>query len=430
MLMGIPHSPRTDAMTFISKATEILRNRTFSSFKNPAYRVFYGGMLGQVAAMNMQQVVGGLLVYSITKSSVVLGAMAFANAIPMLVFSLLGGFVADRVEKKWVLLLGQAAFALVSAGIALALITGYLSAAHPGSWHLLVISSAIQGCVMGLTMPSRSAIIPQIVPEDKLMNAISLNTLGMNVLQLFAPALAGFLVEAIDFQAVYLVMTATYAVAVVFFFLLPKTGATRSGQSNIFAGIRDGLKYVWHDRLILYVLLLSFVIVFLSTPYNSMLPVFVDENHLNVGPRGMGLMLSASAVGALMASLALTSLPGKKRGLAVILSGLGLGIVLIVFSLSRIWGLSLVLAGLIGLGQSVRMTISNTLLQEYVQDQYLGRVMSLYLMQFGLTSLSAFAAGIMTQSIGLNWAIGGFAALLVVGSLAVLAFVPRIRKLN
>jgi MFS transporter, DHA1 family, staphyloferrin A biosynthesis exporter len=417
-------------MSFTEKATSVLLNKTFSSFKSAPYRVFYGGMLGQVAAMNMQQVVGGLLVYEITGSSVILGAMAFANAIPMLVFSLLGGLVADRVEKKWVLVLGQAAFGLVSAGVALALITGYLSKANPDSWHLLIVSSAIQGCVMGLTMPSRSAIIPQIVPEDKLMNAISLNTLGMNVLQLFAPALAGFLVVAIDFQAVYLVMTGTYVVAVVFFFLLPKTGATRSGQSNIFAGIRDGLKYVWHDRLILYVLLLSFVIVFLSTPYNSMLPVFVDKDHLNVGASGMGLMLSASAVGALIASLALTTLPRRKRGLLVILSGLGLGIVLIIFSLSKIWGLSLVLAGLVGLGQSLRMTISNTLLQEYVQDEYVGRVMSLYLMQFGLTSLSAFAAGVITNSLGLGWAIGGFAALLVAGSLAVLASVPRIRKLN
>jgi MFS transporter, DHA1 family, staphyloferrin A biosynthesis exporter len=417
-------------MSFAEKATAVLINKTFSSFKSAPYRVYYGGMLGQVAAMNMQQVVGGLLVYEITGSSVILGAMSFANAIPMLVFSLLGGLVADRVEKKWVLVLGQAAFGLVSAGVALALITGYLSKANPGSWHLLVVSSAIQGCVMGLMMPSRSAIIPQIVPEDKLMNAISLNTLGMNVLQLFAPALAGFLVVAIDFQSVYLVMTGTYVAAVVFFFLLPKTGATRSGQSNIFAGIRDGLKYVWHDRLILYVLLLSFVIVFLSTPYNSMLPVFVDKDHLNVGASGMGLMLSASAVGALIASLALTTLPRRKRGLLVILSGLGLGIVLIIFSLSKMWGVSLVLAGLIGLGQSVRMTISNTLLQEYVRDEYIGRVMSLYLMQFGLTSLSAFAAGVITNSLGLGWAIGGFAALLVVGSLAVLASVPRIRKLN
>jgi MFS family permease len=262
------------------------------------------------------------------------------------------------------------------------------------------------------------------------MNSISLNTMGMNTLQLFAPALAGFMVEAIDYQAVYFVMTAMYLCSAVFFFFLPRTGTSRGNGVGPLLGIVQGLKYVWRDRVILYVLLLSFTIVFLSTPYNSMLPVFVDEKHLNVGPEGMGLMLSVSGVGALISSLALTSLPGKKRGMAFMLSGLALGVIILAFSFSKSWPLSLVLVGLIGLGQSVRMTISNTLLQEYVKDQYVGRVMSLYLMQFGFTSLSAFAAGVLTQAWGLSWAIGGFAAALAVICSLELVLVPRIRKLD
>jgi MFS family permease len=417
-------------VSFASRALASIRERTFSSLKNRAYRVYFGGLLGQMAAMSMQGVVGSLLIYELTDSSVILGTMSFANAIPMLVCSLFGGVIADRVEKKWVLLAGQAAFALVSLGIAVSLITGYLSAEHAGSWRLLVVSSALQGSIMGLMMPSRQAVIPQIVPDDKLMNAISLNTMGMNTLQLFAPALAGFMVEAIDFQAVYLVMTGMYLFSVVFFAFLPKTGNARSGRASPLAGIVDGLKYVSRDRVILYVLLVSFTIVLLSTPYGSMLPVFVDDKHLNVGAEGMGLMLSVSGVGALVSSLALTSMPNKKRGIVLIVSGVALGLILLAFAFSRSWPLSLVLTGLVGLGQSVRMTISNTLLQEYVQDQYVGRVMSLYLMQFGFTSLSAFAAGVMTQAWGLSWAIGGFAAALALIATAVLLFVPRVRKLN
>ena len=137
-----------------------------------------------------------------------------------------------------------------------------------------------------------------------------------------------------------------------------------------------------------------------------------------------------SGVGALISSLALTSMPSKKRGIVLICSGVALGLILLAFAFSKSWPLSLVLIGLVGLGQSVRMTISNTLLQEYVHDQYVGRVMSLYLMQFGFTSLSAFAAGVMTQAWGLSWAIGGFAAALALIATAVLLFVPRIRKLN
>ena len=161
-------------MSFNRRLITTVRNQTFSSFKYRSYRLYYGGMLGQVAAMSMQQVVSSLLIYDLTNSSVILGTLSFANAIPMLICSLFGGLVADRLEKKWILLAGQAAFALVSLAIAIALITGFLSAENTGSWRLLIVSSALQGCVMGLMMPSRQAIIPQIVSQDKLMNAISL----------------------------------------------------------------------------------------------------------------------------------------------------------------------------------------------------------------------------------------------------------------
>ena len=224
-------------MSFANRALSSIRERTFSSLKNRAYRVYYGGLLGQMAAMSMQGVVGSLLIYDLTNSAVILGTMSFANAIPMLVCSLFGGVIADRVEKKWVLLVGQAAFALVSLGIAVSLVTGYLSAQHAGSWHLLVVSSALQGSIMGLMMPSRQAVIPQIVPGDKLMNAISLNTMGMNTLQLFAPALAGFMVEAIDYQAVYIVMTGMYLFSVVLFSFLPKTGTAGGRGISPLAGI-------------------------------------------------------------------------------------------------------------------------------------------------------------------------------------------------
>ena len=205
-----------------------LRDRTFGSFQNRAYRVYFGGLIGQMAAMSMQQMVGSLLIYSVTDSTVILGAMSFANALPMIVCSLFGGVIADRVEKKWIYWGARLSSLLSRWELAVALTTGYLSAEHAGSWRLLVVSSALQGGVMGLMMPSRQAIIPQIVPDDKLMNAISLNTMGMNTLQLFAPALAGFMVQAIDFQAVYFVMTAMYLSSVVFFLFLPRTGTNVS----------------------------------------------------------------------------------------------------------------------------------------------------------------------------------------------------------
>ena len=242
--------------------------KTFSSFKNATYRLYYGGMLGQMASMNMQQVAGGLLLERLTGSPAIVGAMSLANAIPMLGFSLFGGVIADRLQKKYVLLIGQIAFALVSLGIALALTTGFLSPARPGSWMLLIISSVLQGSVMGLAMPSRQAMINDIVSGEELMNAISLNFMGMNALKLFAPALAGFLVDAFDFKAVYYTMTAMYLVAVTFFTFMPKTAAKprTAPRASAVTEIQAGVNYVWHHKSIRLVLLVSFVRCFSRCP--------------------------------------------------------------------------------------------------------------------------------------------------------------------
>jgi MFS family permease len=197
--------------------------QTFRSFKNPIYRFYYGGMMGQMASMNMQMLARSLLIYRLTNSAAILGAMSFANAIPMLLLSLFGGVIADRVQKKYVLLIGQAGSAVLSLGVALALTVGYLSAERAGSWWVLIATSMLQGAIMGLMQPSRQAIISEIVSEEELMNAISLNTMGVNSLQIFAPAITGFLIDAIGFAAVYYAMTGMYLLAVVFFFFIPLT---------------------------------------------------------------------------------------------------------------------------------------------------------------------------------------------------------------
>lgn len=406
-----------------------LGRRTFTSFKNPVYRLYYFGMLGQMAAMNMQQITGSLLIYRLTGSAAILGAMAFVHAIPMLILSLLGGVIADRVRKKYVMLIGQAVFAVVSLGIALTLTLGYLSPERAGSWWILVVSSLLQGGIMGLMMPSRQALIPEIVSEKDLMNAISLNMLGMNALQILAPVLAGFLIDAWGFQAGYYTMTGMYLVSTVFFAVLPLTGKIVSHGVSALADIKEGLNYVRRDTIILPILLFSLFTVILSMPYMMLMPIFT-EDILKVGATGMGVLMSVAGAGAVIGSLALASLPNKKRGLMMLASSLLLGIALTGFSFSNSWPLALGLIVVVGLGQAVRMTLSNTLLQYYVNEKYMGRVMSLFLMQFGLASFGAFAAGMLTSVIGVQWAVGGFAIVLVLLSILALVFVPRLRKLD
>ena len=413
----------------ISRGLSSLGKRTFGSFRNRVFRIYFGGLLGQMAAMNMQQVVSSLLIYRVTNSAAILGAMSFSGAIPMLVCSFFGGMIADRFNKKRVMIIGQSVFAFTSLIVAVALTTGYLSSEHAGSWWVLVVSSALQGGTMGMTMPSRQALIPEIVSGEQLMNAISLNTMGMNLLQILAPAAAGFLVEAFDFKAVYYVMTMMYLAAVFFFFILPDTQKVARTPMRAFQGITQGIKYVSHSSYVLPILLISTIIVFLATPYNNLMAIFVDDV-LHVGAGGMGILMSVSGLGALVGSVIIATLPNRKRGILFVMSGLLLGISLTGFAFSTSWPLSIALIAVVGLAQTGRMTFSSTLIQSYVDEAYMGRVMALYMMQFGFSSLSTFLAGLLTEGVGVQWAVGGMAILLITVMLGTIVLVPRIRKMK
>jgi len=406
-----------------------LYKRTFSSFKNSVYRFYFGGLLFQMLPMNMQMMARSLLIYRLTGSATILGAMSFAHAIPMLLLSLFGGVIADRVQKKYIMIAGQMGSAMVSLIVALTLSLGYLSADRAGSWWILIVTSIFQGAIMGLMMPSRQSIIREIVSGEELMNAVSLNTMGMNALQLFAPALTGFLIAALDFQSVYYVMTASYLVSVVFIAFMPPTGTITIRGNNTLSDIKEGFKYLRHEPTILLILGFSLFVVILSMPYFLLMPIFADDI-LKVGEIGMGWLMSVSGIGAIIGSATLASLPNKKRGVMLLVSCVVLSIALVGFSFSNSYSLSLVLMAVVGLGQTGRMTLSNTLIQYYVEDEYRGRVMSIYMMQFGLTSFGTFAAGVIAGAVGAQWAVGGFAIVLVFLAILALAFLPRIRKLD
>jgi len=412
-----------------------LRNlRTFDSLKNGNYRFYFFGMVGQWGAMNMQTVSKSMLLYRLTGSATLLGVMALASAIPQILFSLFGGAIADRVSKKMILQIGQLASAAVSLSVGLCLTTGYLSAENPGSSWVLIAQSALQGSIMALMMPSRSAIIPEIVGTSQVMNAMALNSLGMNTLRLLAPAAAGFLIDFAGFEAIFYSMSGLYLFSVVLtsFIRENRTGSISDGfgrRTSTIEDIKEGLKYIWHERPVFAVLAFTLVVVLLSMPYQMLMPIFADDI-LKVGATGMGLLMSVSGVGAMAGSLVIASLPNKKRGVLLLGSSLVLGVALAAFAFSRSMSLSLGIMVFVGIGQAGRMTLGTTLLQSYADERYFGRVMSINMLDMGLSSLGTFAAGILAEDLGAALAIGGFAGVLALASSLALIFLARIRQLN
>ena len=401
----------------------------FSSLQIPDYRLYLSGSLAQFASLSMQIVTGPLLMYRITGSSALLGTMALVSAFPMIFVSMFGGAIADRIPKKRIVIASLLSSAVLSILLALALDTGYVSQEKPDSWLILIASSFLMGSLMGLMMPALQAIIAEIISREQLMNAVALNTMGMNVLNLIAPGLAGFMIDAFDFEAVYYTMAGLYVFSAFFIFFVPGTRQKTAGVGNILVEIQKGFQYIRKDTMILFVLGFSLMVTILAMPYQQLLPIFIDDI-LKVGATGMGVLMSVSGAGALVGSIILASSPNKKRGLMLMASGIVSGIALIVFSFSSSWGLSLTFIVFVGLGQTFRMTISSALLQAYAEAEYRGRVMSIFSMQWGFMSVCTFLAGILAEVVPVQWVLGVLAMLLVVLSGLALIFIPGIRRLD
>ena len=406
--------------------------KAFVSFKSPVYRLYYFSMVGHWSSMNMQMFARNLLVWYITGSGAVLGVLALAHAIPMILFTLAGGVLADRLQKKNVIQVCQVFSVLISLGTTLALVVGYLSPAHPESWWVLALSGVLQGVVMGIMTPSRSAIISEIIPPHQLMNAISLNNLGMNVFRIISPALAGVLVDVFDFWVVYAIMTFMIMTSVVFIMMVPPTSTPAKAMevSNSLQDVLEGWKYIRGQKTIFAILVFTAVGMILGAPYSQLLPMFAEPEILNISATGLGILMMVSGIGAIIGSLILASLTNRRRGLILISAVLLMSLTLVGFSFSAWLPLSMVFIFFIGMGSTVQMALGNSLIQYYVDATYRGRVMSFFMLCFGLSSLGAFFAGILAEGVGVQWAVGSLAILLVVMTGFVLTMVPRIRKLD
>ncbi len=402
--------------------------RTFDSLRERDFRWFFVAMLGQMAGMNIQWLVRGYLVFELTGSFAALGMIGLVSAIPMVGLSLIGGVIADRAPRKLVLQMGQVANVLIALAMAALLFADLLRFEH------LVVASLVQGTVMALVMPSRQAMVPEVVAPARLMNAVSLNVAGMSLMGLLAPAGGGFVVAIVGAAWAYMLMAALYAVAIVA--LLPVPGRPAAERAPTGRGMRssgvdlvDGLRYVLRDRVMFALVGVSFVTAILAMPYLMMMPGFVVEV-LDGSATELGLLMAISGAGSLLGSLVIASLPERRRGLLYLLSAIFLGASLIAFVASETFAISAAVMVLVGIGTAGRMTLGNVLLQSYVEDRYRGRVMSIWMTQWGMMSGGTLFVGLIAEAVGIQVALGGLAAVLIVFTLAVLVLVPRVRRID
>lgn len=402
--------------------------RRFASLSNANFRLLFLGNLLQFGSMQMQQLVRGVLVFQLTGSFAYLGAVAMANAVPGLLFAPIGGVLADRAPKKTIIQLGQAYNVINAAILAVLAATGLMRIEH------LMISAVLQGAVNSVMMPSRQAIISDLVGRERLMNAIGMNTSGQNLMQLAGPALGGILIATISPAAVFWVMGAMYALAVTFTVRLPKKPVfayegARGPRRGSVGDLVEGMRYVAQDPSIRTLVVVNFIIVLATQPYQMMMPGFVHEV-LHKGPGEQGVLLTFTGVGALAGSFVVASLSERNRGRVLLMVAFIAGIALIAFAASTNYYLTMPIMLVVGATQATRMSLGQVLIQSYSKDEYRGRVMAVWFMQFSLVQVGTFVVGFLAEVLGPQLAIGGLAAAMLVALMFVTAFVPRMRHLQ
>jgi MFS family permease len=407
--------------------------RTFAAFSDANFRWFFAALVGNFASMNIQMFVRGWLVYEITGSYEKLGWMSAAGGLVGLIAAPIGGVVADRViQKKYVIQVAQFCNAIIAGTVGFLIASGELLFVH------LLIASVFQGLVMNIMMPARQALTKDVVGLSRLTNAIALSTSGMNAARLLLPGLAGFMVAALGggngnidpAKWVYLVMMLLYFSSVVLLFKVSVADrAVRSGIApSLTAELKSGFEYVFRTPTILMLLVCNFAMVFFSLTYFMLLPGFAKDV-LNAGPGDLGLLISISGIGSLIGSLLVASMSNRNRAKTLLAGSLLLGIALLGFAWSTNFWLSVVLLTFVGFGQAARMSLSNVLIQSYVEDEFRGRVMSIYMLEMSILAVAIYPISILADAIGPQLTVG-LTAICLIALVLALFFYPRYRDLD
>jgi MFS family permease len=387
------------------------------------FQLFFGGQLISLIGTWMQNMAQAWLVYRLTGSSVLLGAVGFSSMIPIFLLAPIGGIAADRWQRRRVVIATQTSAMLLAFALAVLTLTGTVRI-----WHIFVLSSLL-GAVNAFDIPARQSFIVEMVGKADLMNAIALNSSMFNASRVVGPAIAGVLVASIGEGWCFFANAVSYIAVIAGLFLMRVPGCElRAGRGSPLANVVEGFRWVVHNPAVHALLLLLAVVSLGGMPYAVLMPIFAGSI-LHGGPKAMGALLGATGIGALAGALLLASrthLRGLNRWVAV--SAMSFGALLAVFAYSRTYWLSLLVLVFVGFSVMIENGSSNTLIQSMVPDNLRGRVMSVYSMMFmGMAPIGSLIAGAAAGRVGapMTVAVGGAACLSCAG--VFLSFLPRIR---
>ncbi len=401
--------------------------RVFGSLRHRNFRLLWVGNLATQAAYWMFTVGLGWLLIELEDANrpFWLAMLGVASGVPLLLFSLIGGVVADRFERKRLLVIYQA-LSLVFIAIFAALVTFDLVE----TWHVLAVSFLF-GAVMAMNIPLRQALVPSLVDETDLLNAIALTSAAWNAMRVVGPSLAGLIIATSSTKGIFWIMVPTYVWAMwwVVQMNIPPLPAAHRARHPI-ANLVDGLKFIRGDATIGLLIAAVTVPTLFALPYMNFVPLFASDI-LRVGPEGLGMLQGAIGVGALIASLAMAGLSGiARKGFWMVTVILAHSAVVAGFGLSQDFRLSLLMLFLSGIAWSVMNALNSTLLQLATPEAYRGRVFSVYALTWGFQPLGSLLMGTAAEALDSTplaiAAVNGVGAVLM---LWMVLAVPRLRRM-
>jgi len=392
-----------------------------AAFRSRNYTLFWIGSFVSNVGTWMQTVALGWLIYEMTGSASWLGTVSFAANAPMLLFGLVGGAVADRSDRRLVLVGTQAV-----AGAAALLLAALTARGALQIWQVIAIALA-SGIALSFYTPVAQSIIPSMVPPEALLDAVSLNSVQFNLARIVGPVAAGFAYAAIGAGGCFLVNGVSFLVLAVALARLRLLSRLPSTATSIRRQLVAGLRYARSEPLIATLLAFAGVMSLFGFPYIILMPA-VARDALALGPDGLGLMMGSVGFGAVVGGLALAAFGDvPRKALLAVVAGSILAVLLVGFSLATTLRSAAPLLFLLGMVQVGCIASLNTALQVTVSDSMRGRVMGmLSFALFGLSTLGAMLLGVLGDHIGVANALRLGSAAIVAASAFVMLRAPAI----
>lgn len=389
----------------------------FLALKITDYRNYLIGAFISEIGNQMQIVAIAWQVYEITRNPVSLGLIGVANLLPILLFSLIGGLVADKVDRKKLLIASQIAQAI------LACILFGLSIYHLINPSLIYLILFLIATAQSFSIPARQAVLPHLVPKKLFMNAVSLASLQWQATIMIGPAIAGFLIGWQGVSLIYLLNASSFTFFIVAILSI-KVSLQKHDREEVefnLSAIWEGVRFVLKSPILYSTMILDFLATFFGEA-TILLPVFAKEV-LHVGPQGLGLLYSAPAIGGILAGLLVATLHHRLRhqGKVIIGSVILYGTATIAFGFSKALPLSLIFLVLVGFGDMVSTIIRNTIRQMVTPDHLRGRMSSITRVFFqGGPQLGEIEAGFLAKVVGapLTVVLGGIGVIAITSIIA------------